>query len=470
MSNLGWLFYKDYFNGIIYDDFPRADEKTREFESRMTNKYQNELNKLGRPPWDKDAKKEWEEKKHCILYKNECLIKNKITNIINQSIAIEHDEIMGNTHLKATTTYPGLIMGSGNAHALPGIEGQAILGFYFDYTTGLPVIPGPSIKGVLRSAFKCQEYIKELLSELHLDDTIDIGKLELEIFGQRNESGSTIQGKDIFFDATITSDGKILDDDYIAPHGSDPLKNPTPLRFIKVVPNVNFRFDFELQDGILNKSEKAKLFQNILENLGLGAKTNVGYGKFENFASVATEEEREEEARKALIRECTDIVKSNDRDELKKFIARNLNCENRNEIEKRLEYLDNLFEIERVKGAFDALDKINKQHIENFIKKYKDDTKYADIVIQAKDSLQQLSQTDSITFESILEERSLSSVLAKLKKYTENELSEDEKKVLLGHIESDDCRLNYKKKKYPHTDMKKYLGDKEGQALFDRLF
>jgi CRISPR-associated protein Cmr6 len=221
-TNIGWLFYKDYFKGINYSDL--ADSK------------------------------------------NEDIVNKKLLNIIAQSPKIEESQALGNVYFNATTTYPGLLLGSGNAHELPDIKGQAILGFHFDYTSGLPLIQGSSVKGVLRSAFKHEQYIEELVSH----KSINIKALEKEIF----DNG------DIFFDATITKAlGRILGDDYITPH-KEQLKNPIPLRFIKVMPNVTFKFDFWLHEGMLSIDEKAILFAQILSDLGIGAKTNVGYGKF----------------------------------------------------------------------------------------------------------------------------------------------------------------------------------------------
>jgi len=234
--NIGWLFYKDYFKDIDYDN--------------LENK------------------------------KNEEVIQKKVKNILNQKPKIVTEEPLGNLHFTAKTTYPGLLLGSGNAHELPSIEGQVILGFHFDYTTGLPVIQGSSIKGVLKSAFKHQEYIKELLEK-----EIDIKDLEDEIF----ENG------DIFFDAPIVkadSYEKILGDDFLTPHGDNLLQNPKPLRFLKVLPDVTFLFDFVLSDGLISKEKKVALFEAILQDLGLGAKTNVGYGKFANFAPYETEAEK----------------------------------------------------------------------------------------------------------------------------------------------------------------------------------
>lgn len=264
-ANIGWLFYKDYFKGINYKDLKnKGNEKT---------------------------------------------VQDKVLNIIKQTPKIEDDEVLGDTHLKATTTYPGLLLGSGNAHELPSIEGQVILGFHFDYTTGLPVIQGSSIKGVLRSVFKHWEYVAEY-SGLKTKDEVEA--LEKEIF----DNG------DIFHDAVIIkadSYDKILGDDFLAPHGDDPLKNPIPLRFIKVLPNVTFRFDFELSDGLIKKDEKRKLFENILRDLGLGAKTNVGYGKFENFKEEKTSHEIEQE--KIEQEKKREIEAQKRDDELKKIQA-----------------------------------------------------------------------------------------------------------------------------------------------------
>jgi len=313
-ANIGWLFYKDYFSDINYSNLEdKSNEKT---------------------------------------------IEAKVKNILLQTPSIEDTEVLGNAHFKATTTYPGLILGSGNAHELPGIKGQAILGFSFDYTSGLPIISGSSIKGVLRSAFKHTDYIKE-----YLDDSIDVTGLEKEIFDNR----------DIFFDANIIeADGlsKILGDDFLAPHGEDLLKNPVPLRFIKVLPNITFRFDFELNDGVISKSSKLKLFQNILDDLGLGAKTNVGYGKFTSFLPYKTKEEVEQEKHDLVLKkEQEELQRQKLNEELKK---------------QKVEKAQGISELKNCKDIKTAMKIINeslgkkasptveqKEFIENFWKKQK---------------------------------------------------------------------------------------------------
>lgn len=178
------------------------------------------------------------------------------------------------------TTYPGLLMGTGNLHSIN--EKEVIKnGFSFDYVNGLPYLPGSSLKGIIRSCFpkdkedsnnqRYKEYIQELL-----------GGSELDIDGLRDH---IFNNKDIFLGAYPSFDKKrtLLDFDYITPH-SDELKNPIPIQILKVRPNIKFEFGFILHDYvvddqvILTAEEKLNLFQNCLLDMGIGAKTNVGYG------------------------------------------------------------------------------------------------------------------------------------------------------------------------------------------------
>lgn len=174
------------------------------------------------------------------------------------------------------TTYPGLLTGSGYSHPkLKENKDDFQLGFFFDYTTGLPIVSGSSIKGLIRSVFPQKN--KDLYSEkidffneeygYKVDDTL----IE-EIF----ESSNTA-----FYDAYIIdteNDGKIFGSDYITSHYSDEelgeFKEPNPIKFLKILPGVTFKFQFKA------KNEHVDLFKKIILDFGLGAKTNVGYGQF----------------------------------------------------------------------------------------------------------------------------------------------------------------------------------------------
>lgn len=171
-----------------------------------------------------------------------------------------------NFHFDLVTTYPGLLLGTGYMHGISD-ENDYKMGFYFDYTTGLPVIPGSSIKGALRSAFKHQEYIESNLSEAGKDVKID--ELEKSMFLE----------KDVYFDAIPFGDVKLADD-YLAPHGQDTTKEPKPIQFLRVAPDVKYRFGFQLHDGVISAQKKMDLINRMILDLGLGAKTAVGYGSF----------------------------------------------------------------------------------------------------------------------------------------------------------------------------------------------
>ncbi len=212
------------------------------------------------------------------------------------------------------TTYPGLLIGSGYNHEISDCESQLKLGFFFDHTTGLPLIPGSSIKGLIRSVFpskydtdkkpvlKNESSEKEDYIRCILNKDIDATQLELAIFcGVKNINANNeedryfpMSHRDIFCDAYISNGGKgrqIFGDDYITPHKNnhnrklDEFANPNPIRFLKILANVTFKFQFILKDSVIDgitisASEKLHLFKTILLDMGIGAKTNVGYGQF----------------------------------------------------------------------------------------------------------------------------------------------------------------------------------------------
>lgn len=184
--------------------------------------------------------------------------------------------------------YPGLLIGSGYPHGL-SVEADAKIGFYFDHTTGLPTIPGSSIKGTLRSLFGCgkKEHYgdakKQMIREMLGKPDIDVEALVAEIFDGIDSTTKKLQGiykRDRFLEARVSkTPGKLFSDDYITPH-KEALKNPIPLRFVKVYPGVEYEFSFILNDGLISADEKLRLFFQLLQLHGVGAKTNVGYGQF----------------------------------------------------------------------------------------------------------------------------------------------------------------------------------------------
>ena len=246
-------------------------------------------------------------------------IKKVNKEIINYKLSKEEvgDICKGLDHLdqfrsfRLKTCYPGLLIGVGNPHASGNNSEEIKLGFTLDYTTGLPYIPGSTVKGVIRSIFKKYdekgkeetvehfnsrieaykvrlEYLKEavlnIIPNSQKESVFDgkekdiIQRLEKEIFGDK-ESGKG----DIFFDAFPVCGGEndiIFALDSITPH--EQLKNPVPIRMLKILPDVEFQFGFILKDSQiitgLTAENKEKLFKKILCDFGIGAKTNVGFG------------------------------------------------------------------------------------------------------------------------------------------------------------------------------------------------
>ena len=137
-ANIGWLFCKDYYRGI----------------EGLTEKNSESYFKA----------------------KNQGIREKKLPGY-NQEIDLLKLEFDNLETFELTTIYPGLLTGSGTPHEIRQ-KGEYKLGFYFDHTTGLPIIPGPTVKGVIRSAFKrSHQYIQSLIKE-----TLDIPQLEKEIF------------------------------------------------------------------------------------------------------------------------------------------------------------------------------------------------------------------------------------------------------------------------------------------------
>ena len=96
------------------------------------------------------------------------------------------------------------------------------------------------------------------------------------------------EDNDVFLDAypCPTSKQQCLALEFITPH-SDIIKNPIPINCLKVKPGVSFEFGFYLKEYKLSDKvqitvkEKIELFKTILTDVGIGAKTNVGFGQLE---------------------------------------------------------------------------------------------------------------------------------------------------------------------------------------------
>lgn len=279
MANIGWLYYRDY-----YRDFCKYKQKVK-------YKYQK-----ADKTWSKEYKEGVLQEIIFEGKKNPFILSSQLKEMLDGNKKLTSSLAgRGFVPLKFQTLYPGLLIGLGLSHGTP-IENDLKCGFQFDYTTGLPVIPGSSVKGVLRSVFpktdnkpedkkynrQRLDYIRSLLAEqdIHCSKDDDIFRLVKQMFCHVEENF------DVFMDAVITGGpaGRFMGDDYLAPHVPNLYKDPVPIQFIKVLPEVEFTFFFKLAPFEINKKkvDKLKLFRRILEDIGIGAKTNVGYGRLKS--------------------------------------------------------------------------------------------------------------------------------------------------------------------------------------------
>lgn len=201
--------------------------------------------------------------------------------------------------------YPGLLAGLGYSHSTGNSDDEMKLGFSFDYSTGLPVLPGSSVKGQLRRFFparytdatkkeEVEQYLHSIFTELGLWTDLDaptffekIEQLEYLIFEGVLDAEKKTRlhplEQDTFFDAFPKVEAnvrkKFMAIESITPH-AHPLKNPLPLRMLKIAPGVTMQFTFLLNDHGLNRKDKERLFRLLLLRHGAGAKTRTGFGQF----------------------------------------------------------------------------------------------------------------------------------------------------------------------------------------------
>lgn len=265
-NNLHYAFYVEYYKDI--------KEQIQEI------KFPDEMNKIS------------------FQDKNQRLL-NKINHVSNEIKSNNNIVPLDNIDTTLTTLdfeiiYPGVLIGTGITHKC-GAKEEIALGFTFDYVTGIPYLPGSSVKGILRDAFQYKEYIHEILETRNIMiSNEEIIQLELLIFeGFTEEEIIPVSQRIIFYDAVLNGNiekkkGNILGLDIIAPHRKNKdlleLVEPEPITFLKILPGNFLHFIFRLEDIILpsslilDKEDLKTLFQTILQDVGIGAKTNVGYG------------------------------------------------------------------------------------------------------------------------------------------------------------------------------------------------
>ncbi len=325
--NIGWLYFKDYQRqGIspvaLFQNAPNGKNETKRKEY-----FENHFKE-----------------------KNKTILEQVFSSNISSALISE----LAKSNIPLKTTYPGLTLGTGYTHEInetgefklgfffdhttgyPCIPGSTVKGCLRSMFPQKEHDDSDELSNEREKYNYLASVIRELsnleeglIAENELGEEYDqkehpkrkafIDQLELEIFegmkpfekkdGTIENQPICIYERDIFFDAYLVStqhpainrssyknQKPFIGDDYITPHINrkkpelSPFTNPIPLMFLKILPEVTIQFQFDVKDGLLSKLQKEELFCCLLLDFGIGAKTNVGYGQFEEGFAVHRQE------------------------------------------------------------------------------------------------------------------------------------------------------------------------------------
>jgi CRISPR-associated protein Cmr6 len=175
------------------------------------------------------------------------------------------------------------------------------VGMVFHRNMGIPFIPASSIKGAVRYAY-CVNFAQDHPEKVHqgMLEESDVSGLK-ELFGS-SDSKKAFRGGFAFMDCcadqvpTLGMDimnphfGKYYQNNHN--HGPVEIESPIPIKFLVVKKGLTYRF----RGFFLNPEAKAfkkslvHAMETALTLLGIGAKTAVGYGRFDNIKELESTE------------------------------------------------------------------------------------------------------------------------------------------------------------------------------------
>lgn len=181
------------------------------------------------------------------------------------------------------------------------------VGMVFDHTMGIPYVPASSVKGIVRFAHMLELIKSDNIKEYKESDKdgeyiveSDLKTLIPAIFGgdadeekEGKKKIKKLKGKVIFLDA-YPAKVPYLHVDITNPHYGDYYNDekgeippadylaPNPIKFLTVKKGTVFTFRALVsKDSVFLLQPVKTAFENALKNEGVGAKTAVGYGRFE---------------------------------------------------------------------------------------------------------------------------------------------------------------------------------------------
>lgn len=196
-----------------------------------------------------------------------------------------------------------------------GMSHPTETGLVLDHTSGMPYIPAASQKGVLRIAHLINSLRDENDKFLDEDFLVEKGVVEITngqmnwledddsktLFGSSDNKDS-LAGKLTILDAYPLQPPE-LGEDILTPHYNDYYQekrgptedqSPVPIKFLVVKPGAEFVFRLllRLPHPMNSQQNQEKLISSVNKNIqrvfretGLGAKTSLGFGRFQIISS-----------------------------------------------------------------------------------------------------------------------------------------------------------------------------------------
>lgn len=177
-----------------------------------------------------------------------------------------------------------------------GYQSSLEWGFQFDWTTGVPYLPGSSFKGAMVNYLEFCHENSQPNETIQLENDSWERKDVIKVFGSQGGSEISIEesptGEVVFFNV-YPENFTGFEIDVITPHykeyyesnGNAPpadIYNPVPIYFLTIAPGSKFLFLFRFrnaQDVALAEKIKKLIIETGI-NFGFGAKTSSGYGYF----------------------------------------------------------------------------------------------------------------------------------------------------------------------------------------------
>lgn len=266
---------RKYIAGII-QNLIDIENKYSNRESELYSKCQEML--WERYKEEKEISKEWTKEK----YGEECVKEEKL----ELREKLDNNELSGDDWLKKYERLEYLEDSPNAVAEMIHTNEKNMAEFFESNSKRRNFKKGLKPKAVKKLNTELRNLFKGIPNSISDDCLQKASLLTKEIFEGQKEDGTLLPSyeRDGFFDAfpMLSNEPiKLFEIDTITHHPS-PFENPNPISFLKIRPHVSFSFLFKLHDGILNRKQKLLLFCKILCDKGVGAKTNVGYGKFED--------------------------------------------------------------------------------------------------------------------------------------------------------------------------------------------